>query len=110
MRNNDTYARFVKKGVFADSERDQKLLVGMGCGGEGGEVCDELKKVVLHGKPFDRDKLVKELGDMLWYIQLGCNVFGLTVEEIIEDNVRKLCARYPERYGKPESWLKEDGE
>lgn len=103
--NMDVYRVFVGHGTMADSERDKKLLVGLGCGGEGGEVCDEVKKVVLHRKPFDRDKMKKELGDLLWYLQLGCNVFQIPLQEVILGNMEKLCERYPTHYGDSESWL-----
>lgn len=41
--------------------------LALGVAGEAGEVCDLIKKHVGHGHPLDRDKLVKELGDVLWY-------------------------------------------
>jgi NTP pyrophosphatase (non-canonical NTP hydrolase) len=105
MKSNPLYEAFIRAGTMPDTERDQKLLVGMGVAGEGGEVCDLLKKHILHKKPLDREKLVAELGDVLWYIQLGCNVFDISVDEIIEYNIKKLCARYPDHYGDTARWI-----
>lgn len=122
------YGRFVEVGNFTKSPRDAQFLAGLGLMGEAAEVAaltekrlsehmaasayavragqvgDYLKKVVVHGDDLDRDKLVKELGDSLWYLQHTCNVFGITINEVIEANVAKLCDRYPERYGPAEDW------
>lgn len=48
---------------------DETYLIGhtLGLVGEGGEVCDLVKKHVLHGHALDKAKLIKELGDVLWY-------------------------------------------
>jgi NTP pyrophosphatase (non-canonical NTP hydrolase) len=109
MKTTERYARFVDAGTLVDTEEKKKFLVAMGLAGEGGEVCDYLKKVLLHGKPLDRETLVEELGDVLWYIQLGCNVFGLTVDEIIEYNIEKLTSRYPQHYGDLDQWKASSG-
>lgn len=103
--NNESYAEFVRTGNFTEGARDGKFLAAMGLAGEGGEVCDYLKKVLLHGKPFDRGTLVGELGDVLWYLQHACNVFDIPFEEVMEENVRKLCDRYPNKYGDPDEWI-----
>lgn len=101
----EKYADFVRIGNFTKGERDTKFLVGMGLAGEGGEVCDYLKKVLLHGKELDRDKLREELGDVLWYLQLAANVFDMPLDEIARANIEKLCARYPDQYGAPSVWM-----
>lgn len=106
----ENYAEFVQIGNFTEGERDSQLLVGMGLAGEAGEVCDYLKKVLLHGKPLDRDKLCEELGDVLWYLVLAANVFDMPLEQIARANVEKLCARYPNQYGEPTQWLELEAE
>jgi NTP pyrophosphatase (non-canonical NTP hydrolase) len=105
MKSNPLYEEFVSAGTLPETELEAKFLVGMGIAGEGGEVCDLLKKHLLHKKPLDREKLVAELGDVLWYIQLGCNVFDISVDEIVEYNIKKLCARYPDHYGDTARWI-----
>lgn len=70
-------------------------LGALGLAGESGEVVDLLKKVI-HGKELDRSKLVDEMGDVLWYFTLICNVTGLSFDEIMKHNMNKL----NERYGK----------
>ena len=67
----DHYVKFVNAGVnlsrHGDSYRERLMLASMGLSGEAGEVCDEAKKVAFHGKDMDRDKLIHEMGDVLWY-------------------------------------------
>lgn len=122
----DKYAAFVRHGDFTKTKQDSKFLGPMGLSGEAGEVQEVLldrgvgesemsvaaarvserfKKHLLHYKPLDRDALVKEMGDVLWYFFLICNNEGLFFEDIIRTNVVKLCERYPEKNGSPEDWL-----
>ena len=63
----------------------------------------------LPGQPRIRDafKLVKELGDVLWYFALMLDTNGITFNEVMEANVFKLCGRYPARHGKPEDIIAE---
>lgn len=97
------YMKFVDAGVSLDNDeyRERLMLAGMGLGGEAGEVCDHAKKVAFHGKEMDRDALVKELGDVLWYFALMLHAHSLTLDEVMEANVYKLCDRYPRLHGEP---------
>lgn len=73
----------------------QLSLAGLGIAGEAGEVADEIKKVLHHNKPLNRDKLVKEMGDVYWYLEYLCAVLGITREEVWQANIDKLRSRYP---------------
>lgn len=103
------YQKFVDVGVELDDDtyRERLMLAGMGLGGEAGEVCDHAKKVAFHGRDMDRDALVKELGDVLWYFALMLSTNGISFNEVMETNVYKLCDRYPQRHGDPEDILDE---
>jgi len=70
----------------------------LGIAGEAGEVADYIKKVLYHGHPIDKDKLCKELGDVLWYIATLAENAGLTLEEVARANIDKLWARYPDGF------------
>jgi NTP pyrophosphatase (non-canonical NTP hydrolase) len=100
----ERYEEFVRIGNFTENERDSQFLAAMGLAGEAGEVCDYLKKVLLHGKELDRVKLKDELGDVLWYLQHACNVFDIPMSEIAHGNILKLCKRYPGGYGDSARW------
>jgi NTP pyrophosphatase (non-canonical NTP hydrolase) len=65
-----------------------------------GRIADMVKKATAHGVPLDREKLKKELGDVLWYITAVASDNKLTLQEIAEANVAKLRARYPEGFVK----------
>jgi len=75
----------------------------LGLAGEAGEVADYLKKVIFHGHELDREVLKKELGDVSWYLALTAKQAGLTLEEVMEHNIAKLKARYPEGFSSERS-------
>jgi NTP pyrophosphatase (non-canonical NTP hydrolase) len=102
-----TYRNFVLGGADkkADSKFDSvedhhKALGAIGLAGEAGEVLDLYKKQFFHTKEPEnyRDKLVKELGDVMWYFVLKCAAEGITVDEVIYENMKKLVLRYPDRH------------
>lgn len=67
-------------------------IVALGIAGETGEVCDLVKKHIGHGHPLDKSKLVKELGDLLWYAVVGIAKEGaLPFEEL---DVRMATLRF----------------
>lgn len=81
------------------SGRAGGLLNGvLGLTGEAGEVADLIKKGIFHQKGIDLEHLQKELGDVMWYIALICNSCGLDMDCVMETNIRKLEARYPEGF------------
>lgn len=70
----------------------------MGLTGESGETADLIKKWLFHEKPLDMIHLKKELGDVLWYVAMICESVGFSMDEIMQTNVDKLIARYPEGF------------
>lgn len=54
----------------------------MGIFGETGEVVDYLKKVIYHNHELDGNKLVEELGDMLWYVAAAFSINELSIDDI----------------------------
>ncbi len=70
----------------------------MGICTEAGEVMDIFKKNMMYGKPVDELNLKEELGDLLWYISGFCRHYGFAIEELMEMNINKLKARYPEKF------------
>lgn len=85
--------------LHASHHQLQLLLGAIGLTGEAGETAEVVKKHVFHGYPLDRIKLEKELGDVLWYLNFlairGC---GCGLQQIMESNINKLAARYPEGF------------
>lgn len=72
----------------------EKTIWAMGIAGEAGEVVEKWKKIVAYqqGKITDDDLklLKKELGDVVWYIAVLAHSLGLSFEEVMQHNVKKL--------------------
>lgn len=84
----------------AEYTPEQIMLVwnALGLAGEAGEVADTVKKAVFHQHGIDRNKLIKELGDVLWYVAAICTKLDVTMSEVMEQNISKLMQRYPDGY------------
>jgi len=74
------------------------LHAAVGIAGEAGEVLDAVKKTWIYGKPLDRDNLLEESGDLLFYISALLTENGFTLEDAMHHNITKLAKRYPEGY------------
>ena len=80
------------------NKRDVLINSVMGLCGESGEAIDIVKKWLAHGHPLDKEKLIKELGDVAWYLAEAATALDVPLEEIFEKNIDKLKARYPEGF------------
>ena len=83
-----------------DSKVNVALLMtgAIGLASEGGEFSEIVKKCVFQGKPMEEDTIFhmkRELGDIMWYWINSCRALGLDPNEVVEENVNKLKARYP---------------
>lgn len=71
-----------------------KTIWAMGIAGEAGEVLEKWKKIVAykegHISSEDLAELKKELGDVVWYIAVLADSLGLSFEEVMQLNVKKL--------------------
>ena len=112
----DKYSHFVDT-VTSDSSKDFVYLAdrlveldqkganierlttaGVGLAAESGEFLEIVKKMVFQGKPWtadNRDHLIIELGDVMWYVAQACMALDIPFDEVIERNVKKLESRYP---------------
>ena len=77
---------------------ERLLTAGVGINAEGGEFLEIIKKMVFQGKPWNEDNrehLIIELGDLLWYVAQATMALDVSFDEVIERNVKKLEKRYP---------------
>ena len=89
----------------------KRLINGlMGLNGEAGEAIDLFKKYLFQGHEFDREHLAKELGDVAWYLAISTDALGYTLEEILQMNVEKLRARYPDGFDEKRSIHRREGD
>ncbi len=103
-------ARTLIAGPDAEYTPEQIMLVwnALGLAGEAGEVVDTVKKAVFHQHGLDRDVLIKELGDVLWYVAALCSKLDVSLSEVMERNIAKLRTRYPEGYSSAASKVRAD--
>lgn len=97
--NNQEYQMLAKRTAKDMGTKELQLVhSALGLAGEAGEFTDAVKKNFIYGKPTDVANLVEEMGDALWYIALACNTLGITIGEVMQQNINKLQLRYPEKY------------
>lgn len=79
---------------------DEELLLNatLGSLGELGEIADHVKKYMYQGHDLDIEAVAKEIGDVLWYLNLLAEVTGYSLEEIAAMNIAKLEKRYPDKF------------
>lgn len=76
-----------------------KLINGvMGLCGEAGECIDVVKKMMFQQHELNADKLIEELGDVLWYCAELASGLGVSLEDVAQINVEKLKGRYPDGF------------
>ena len=80
------------------SKQDVLINSVMGLCGESGEAIDIVKKHLHQGHPLDREKLIKELGDIAWYLAEAAHALDVDLDDVLEANIAKLRARYPEGF------------
>ena len=74
------------------------LTAAVGISAEGGEFMEIVKKMVFQGKPWNddnREHLIIELGDVMWYVMQACAALDVSLEDVVAGNVEKLKKRYP---------------
>ena len=77
---------------------ERLLTSGVGINAEGGEFLEIIKKMVFQGKPWNEDNrehLIIELGDIMWYVAQATQALGISMEEVLDTNITKLSKRYP---------------
>ena len=69
----------------------------LGLCGEAGEVAEKVKKIIrdANGEFTDEKKaeIMKEIGDVLWYISALCTDLGVKMGVVAQGNIDKLLSR-----------------
>jgi NTP pyrophosphatase (non-canonical NTP hydrolase) len=81
---------------------------GLGVCGEAGEVADHIKKYIAHGHKLDREKIIKEIGDVLWYLSEISTLLEENLSDVAYKNYEKLAKRYPEGFSEERSIHREN--
>lgn len=95
--------------TLPDNGLDEDLVANaLGLSGEAGEVADEIKKVVFHKHDLNSDRLIKELGDVMWYVAALCTKLDIPLSLVMITNITKLTVRYPNGYSHQDSQKRVD--
>lgn len=98
------YQKLAMTTLNKDLEKKDILINGvMGLCGEAGEAIDIVKKHLAQGHELDREKLIKELGDVAWYLAETATALDVDLETVLAGNIEKLKKRYPEGFDKERS-------
>lgn len=80
------------------SQKDVLINAVMGLCGESGEAIDLVKKHLHQGHELDKEKLIKELGDIAWYLAEAATALEIPLEDVLQGNIDKLKKRFPEGF------------
>ncbi len=70
----------------------------LGISTEAGELLDAYKKHFAYGKELDKTNVGEEIADIMWYVSNLCRMLNIDMEEMLQRNIAKLKARYPEKF------------
>lgn len=90
----------LSKRTLDKNKTDKEMLTEciVGLAEELGEALSPIKKYLFHNHELDRDKVIKELGDMMFYHSGICTLLDITLEEVAKANIEKLEKRYPQGF------------
>jgi NTP pyrophosphatase (non-canonical NTP hydrolase) len=75
---------------------------------ESGELADAIVKHICYDQPLDTDNIVEECGDLLWYIALILEYCNTDMSVCMEENIKKLKIRYPEKFTEEDAKERKD--
>lgn len=94
----ETYKKAAER-TLIDKGHDMNLLhAAMGISTEAGELMDAFKRKIFYGKELDVVNLKEEVGDIMWYIAILLRELDLDFEELLQLNIDKLRARFPDKF------------
>jgi NTP pyrophosphatase (non-canonical NTP hydrolase) len=95
--NFNEYQKSAKKTALYPNRGKNFIYPTLGLAGETGEVAEIIKRAVRQDagvvSPESKDKLEKELGDVLWYVAILADELSLSLETIAAKNIEKLRSR-----------------
>jgi len=92
MKDFNEYNEFVKS-MKVYPEKHAIIYHALGLIGEAGEINEKVKKWLRGDTELDKEGILKELGDPLWYITSLADDLGFTLQDVVDANVEKLSSR-----------------
>lgn len=98
MTGNE-YQKLAMRTLNPKLDKKDVLINGvMGLCGESGEAIDIVKKHLAQGHELDKAHLIKELGDIAWYLAETAYALDTDLDEVLQLNIDKLKNRYPDGF------------
>jgi len=95
--NFEEYQKVSRETAVYPDKGDNFIYPVLGLAGESGEVAEKIKKVLRDNNGIidkeRKEKIEKELGDVLWYLAQIATELGLSLDEIASNNIQKLKSR-----------------
>lgn len=108
MTGNE-YQKLANRTISCDNKSDMESHALHGMVGEIGEL-HSLYQKIYQGHGFDIEHAKKELGDLLWFVAEYCTAMNWNLEEVMELNINKLKARYPQGFETEKSLNRVEGD
>lgn len=98
--NTDDYQTYANstRNPFTDGPLEQLVFAALELTAEAGEFANLVYKERYQHHPHDAEKLILELGDVMWGIAVAADALGVSLDDVMRANVVKLKKRYP--YGR----------
>ena len=87
----ETYTEFTRKTARYPKRKEKEYLM-LGLMNEAGEVGGAYKKEIRDNID-NTDLIIDEMGDVLWYLTRLCDVYNITLSELMVENINKLVGR-----------------
>jgi NTP pyrophosphatase (non-canonical NTP hydrolase) len=92
----DEYQKAAKRTLYGNEQVLTNCALGLA--GETGQVVDLVKNYTFRGKNLDRQELIHEMGDVLWYLSQVAEWANIPFDEVAQSNIKELNKRYPHGY------------
>jgi len=79
-------------------KRCQLISGVIGINSEGGELLAEIGNFMYQGKPIDEERILSEMGDLLWRVAEVCDSLDVSLEDVMLRVIVKLRTRYPTKF------------
>lgn len=87
------YQKAAKRTLYGNEQVLTNCALGLA--GEAGQVVDLIKNYTFRSKKLDRQELIHEMGDVLWYLSQIAEWADIPFDEVARENITELNHRYP---------------
>ena len=106
----DEYQKLAMRTCNINDDGVDMLCHGVfGLASEAGEVAGLIQKIY-QGHDFDDEHMKKELGDCMWMIAEICTALDFSLDDVMQTNIEKLKARYPNGFSAEQSLHRKEGD